>query len=1070
MVILCCFAVMALLGVSHATPSRCVEFSCAKATPTVDGIIGDTEYPSAFSWMFKIEPGVKEKNVFADRQARVYFAWDADNLYVGMKSAGNGLVARATERDGKLWEDDSIEIYVNSAPPNPVHQFIFNSIGALWDGRGVDTGWTSQGVVCRNVVKDGVWMFEAALPWRNFDIDVKDGNTFFVNVCRTYVGGCASSGGELKWIDDTCRTYSSSMAHRNYGVRDSFAAFTFRGKGARFSIGETGPLTDGSIDMDVEVTAAEDGTFKTDFWAQGPLPPSFSQYDRKAAHAGEKLTFRARGAFPQSGEFILKLIDGGGTQVFKGTAPFKKPIPVAYRWLKADPKRMELVLTTENALGKNKSAEIEFCARDSADESKTVWRAKIPAARVNGIAEQRVSIADLPPGEYKMQYRFTDGAGKSFTDDYAWFWKPGGEVPWTGCMAGSEDEVPLPWTAPVFREDGFACWGRTVGLGPGGLITSVVSQGRELLAAPVRLLVDGKPVSFSVKSVDRHVSYADYSLAADDGAVPIRVKIRAEFDGFIWFDIERGAGPVQSLAVELPMKRDFVTGFDDGHSVIEKLPLGRGVRGTWNVDPREYPFFWIGDGATGMMGGTEDQHGWKLKDKKSGYRVDVDGETAKVTIRFVDTPDRSDKPQNAGFYLNPTPVRPKNAALEQFDAAKMCRWTGNVADFCDMKRPGHMLEDRIERYQKRQRNGERVFWYGGSALVGAYSPLWAWYCDEWNFTGDPSTVYLEISPRERAKRDQSGWIWGCLRNKSFFDFKLWSASWFLNAPEYGVRDLYFDISFPKPCRNAGHGCKWTDGFGVENNDFFFRGMREFHKRVYRQLKRKNPEAAMMGHVRFVRTPSDNFFDESWCGEAYERNVALQHNYYGLLQPEAMQIHYASRANDMVMGISCQIYRTYQVYCPHLLASYDPYEPASDRAIRHAAAYFKIHNLLITVRPDEPIIGKQWWKAESCAQPCGKDRRFSAYCLTDCPVRIDRPDRLFLHAVYTGNGRAMLILLNDTDATVTKTVSADPKALGLRSAKGSDMFGHGEYSLETGSFTVELPPRESRFILFGGGAE
>jgi len=86
------------------------------------------------------------------------------------------------------------------------------------------------------------------------------------------------------------------------------------------------------------------------------------------------------------------------------------------------------------------------------------------------------------------------------------------------------------------------------------------------------------------------------------------------------------------------------------------------------------------------------------------------------------------------------------------------------------------------------------------------------------------------------------------------------------------------------------------------------------------------------------------------------------------------------------------------------------------------------------------------------------------------VSVDRPDRLFLYAVYTGNGRAMLILLNDTDATVTKTVSADPKALGLRSAKGSDIFGHGGYSLEAGSFTVGLPPRESRFILFGGGAE
>jgi hypothetical protein len=243
-------------------------------------------------------------------------------------------------------------------------------------------------------------------------------------------------------------------------------------------------------------------------------------------------------------------------------------------------------------------------------------------------------------------------------------------------------------------------------------------------------------------------------------------------------------------------------------------------------------------------------------------------------------------------------------------------------------------------------------------------------------------------------------------------------------------------------------------------------MREFHKRIYRQLKKKNPDGAMLGHVRFVRTPADNFFDESWCGEAYEIQVAKKHNYYDLLNPEAMQIHYASRAMDMVMAISCQIYRTYQVYCPKELPNYDPYAPDADRAIRHAAAYFKIHNLLITVRPEETFVGRQWWQAESYAHFLGSDRKFSAYYLRDCPVSVDSPERLFLYAAsWNGKGEAALVILNDTDGVAKKRLSVDTERIGLRALKGRDIFSGRQYSLEGGSFEVELGPRESAYVKF-----
>ena len=60
------------------------------------------------------------------------------------------------------------------------------------------------------------------------------------------------------------------------------------------------------------------------------------------------------------------------------------------------------------------------------------------------------------------------------------------------------------------------------------------------------------------------------------------------------------------------------------------------------------------------------------------------------------------------------------------------------------------------------------------------------------------------------------WVTGCLNSRSFFDHKLWSVCWFLNNPDFGVMDLYFDLAAPTMrCNNKVHGCTWKDRSGGE---------------------------------------------------------------------------------------------------------------------------------------------------------------------------------------------------------------------------------------------------------------
>ena len=1002
-----CLAAAAVCA-ALAAAADIVQFGIGRKTPTLDGTVLPGEYGAFVPYMYVIDGYMKPEDLpYSDRSPKSYFAWDDECIYFAMVSEGANLKASVTEHDGPVYNDDSVDFFVShNGSKSPLHHFIFNSLGTVYDAKDDDRSWNAEGTRVATKAEGGKWTLEVAVPWRNFGFTPK--TTLYaphLNLCRTYRSGQGSS---VKFIDMD-ENFSVGLAHGPFAARATQALAFLRERVAKVDFPEL-------------------------------VPPRPGENARRQ---------------------MVSLKEPGNPKeiVFWGLYPLMSHDPVTFRFVTTDIPTKTLLFCTENNFPMSEKYVIELDFRDIETDSKSVLRLAGDAAKARGAAQQSFSVASLPDGEYKLHYRIVAPDGSTAAEDFTYYGKYPENPPWKDCTDGAEDETPPPWTDPVFRRDSFTCWGRTVKFGGCGIVSSAVSAGRELLAAPVRLLVDGRAAKLRVVSVEPHKSFADYELAADAPA-GLKVKARAEFDGYIWFDVARPAGTVSSLSVEIPIRRDEVTGFDDGHSVIEKLPLPPGTRGRWTFDPRETPFFWIGNGEVGMMGGTEDRRGWNLGDPRRGYTLDVDGESARVTINFVDSPSKSDRPTAVGFYMNPTPVRPKNVALERFNPSKMCRWTGQVAKFSDMKGPGQMRMDIVERFKKRQANGEKVFWYQGSAIAAPYSPLWAWFGKEWNFTGNPSTVYLEVDPKNREKRDRSGWIWGCLRDRSFFDYRMWSSSWFLNHPDFAVSNLYFDISFPKACRNGVHGC---------DNEYFFRGMREFHKRTYRQLKRKNPDGAMLGHVRFVRTPSDNFFDESWCGEAYEIQVAKQHNYYNLLSPEAMQIHYASRAADMVMAISCQIYRTYQVYCPAELKSYDPYAPDADRAIRHAAAYFKIHNLLITIRPEETFCGTQWWTAESYAHFLGPDRKFSAYYMQDCPVTVDTPERLFLHAISWHGGEAAIVLLNDTDGTVTKKVSVDTEKIGLRALRGREIFGRGEFSLASGSFDATLGPRESLFIRFQEGS-
>jgi hypothetical protein len=874
-------------------------------------------------------------------------------------------------------------------------------------------------------MEDGFLAAGRVIPWKELGVTPADGVTFTCTVA-----------------DQEGNDVVLKVRLRRAAARLRFPSF--------------GQIGRRKVSTVVEVTPKEPGLVRGSFIAFGPRSPVLRSFKNARAKAGEtvKLHF-VGGPATDLGTASTAVYDTDGKLLYNGYAPFRDPaFRFALRCLWTDRARQTMYVRSDNWFGAARDHRLRVDVRAMDGAGPVVWTATVPAAAVEGMADQPVDVSTLPPGEYKATVTLLSPAGEEIASDYAYYGKPDGKAPWEGTVYGAEDTVPPPWTAPVFGADGFSCWNRRVRFGGDGLVSSIVSADRELLAEPVSILFDGRPLAFDVRRDSVRRADADYVLTAR--GAPVTARVRCEYDGLMWFEVTY-APPVRSLAVRTALRRALVIGFDDCASAKQKLALPPGATAAFAYAPDRKPWWWMGS-TVGLMGGIESFRGWRLRGTASGYRLDVDGAAAAHQMRIVDTPLTDGAPRTFSFYLQPTPTKPKNIDLASVPHDRICGWTGHMGRFYEDKDPARNDPAKIEKFVRRQRAGTRVFWYNASCAISPSFPWWGWFGNEWTASSCPEFYNEELAWHERARKDRSSWTYACPNCPNYFDYKLWSICHeHLDRPEFEMKDLYFDVTSPRACESAVHGCVWKDEFGTVRRDRPVRAVRELLKRVYREMKKKNADGAMMGHLQYQRTPADVFFDLLVMGECYDHDVCQSLSYYDVLTPEAMQFTYASRANETTIVMLPQIRRAIEMFAPDRLKTYSPDDPENDRAIRHATAYFKIHDLGVGIGSD----GHQWLAPDRLLAGFGADRRHSAYYEASCPVRVDVPAPRFLYALYEGGGRKLLILLNDPDETVTKLVSVP----GL-SASGSDIFGKGTYSFAGGACRVTLPPRESRFILFG----
>ena len=299
-----------------------------------------------------------------------------------------------------------------------------------------------------------------------------------------------------------------------------------------------------------------------------------------------------------------------------------------------------------------------------------------------------------------------------------------------------------------------------------------------------------------------------------------------------------------------------------------------------------------------------------------------------------------------------------------------------------------------------------------------------------------------------------------MNSRNYLDFQIDSMKYYLDNPHVDVRDLYFDLSWPRSCGNKLHGCVWVDEFGYEHHDNDLLPLREFYRRVWHMVRRKNPDTFIIGHLISTRTPADSYFDVIAAGEMYEDRLLNKGkiSYFNVLDPELMRIAYGTRTNEASVALIGQFSQAVGRFLPDKLKTFSFDEPAVDLAVRHFLAYELVCGL-------------------SPYYYCGKTRPGEIYAAFD-QLGTTRPefhpwwaanpavkaDNGALAALYTNNGNALAAVLNDSDKPVTVTLTFDGK-FNLNNLKCNAIFTGKNYQLQGDKMTVSLAPREGELFLF-----
>ena len=177
------------------------------------------------------------------------------------------------------------------------------------------------------------------------------------------------------------------------------------------------------------------------------------------------------------------------------------------------------------------------------------------------IENKRVSFVlcdrnPLPHAKYRLKFEVIDERGKVAIDAHKdWNFI---KEPWRGNRIGFLDKTPPPWTPVKISKTAVETRMTKYQLGANGLPTEIIADGVNLLASPIQLLEDNKPLkSKSVEILGSQNVEASWKTSFAGETCDIDIRNTVEYDGMHRYEITiRQKGKVGRIQFVIPMKSE----------------------------------------------------------------------------------------------------------------------------------------------------------------------------------------------------------------------------------------------------------------------------------------------------------------------------------------------------------------------------------------------------------------------------------------------------------------------------------------------------------------------------------
>ncbi len=170
--------------------------------PVVDGVIKQDEWGKPLAGQLADNASGKA----VAWATTVWLTYDKDNLYLAFRldePEMDELICMVTERDGDVWQDDGMEIFLdptNTKNEDVYYHIMVNAAGVVADRQGapnsmgLDWVWDAEGIKAKTTRGADYWTIEMAIPLA--DMEAKGdqaGKHWAANFCRTRHGNLMES-------------------------------------------------------------------------------------------------------------------------------------------------------------------------------------------------------------------------------------------------------------------------------------------------------------------------------------------------------------------------------------------------------------------------------------------------------------------------------------------------------------------------------------------------------------------------------------------------------------------------------------------------------------------------------------------------------------------------------------------------------------------------------------------------------------------------------------------------------------------------------------------------------------